>query len=150
VKSPAEADAADFMTSAMLASAAAWSPNPAAAPLYFDLPMKDGQMRDDILSKWIANAPLAQIDQYIAALRRLRAIGFDAGDQDQPIASTLGTLDAILTSYGIPHSYAIYSGNHINHAADRITTEMLPFFTRHLSAGQPESPATRTGRPAVR
>lgn len=55
-----------------LAVASAWSPNPAKAPLYADLPY--GDMRDNVLARWAANAPLAFIDQHIQDLRRYRAI----------------------------------------------------------------------------
>ena len=40
--------------------ASAWSPNPAKAPLYADLPY--GDMRDNVLARWAANAPLAFIE----------------------------------------------------------------------------------------
>jgi enterochelin esterase-like enzyme len=134
VKTIADADKADFMTSIVLASAAAWSPNPAKPPLYFDLPQKDGVTQPEILAKWIANAPLAQIDQYIANLRQLRGLAFDAGDKDQPIATIIGTLDGILNAYHVKHGYEIYQGDHLNHIADRITTKLLPFFTTNLGA----------------
>jgi hypothetical protein len=49
--------AADFFTKAMLASAAAWSPNPQKPPLYIDLPVRDGQIAPDIAMLWNANLP---------------------------------------------------------------------------------------------
>ena len=124
---------ADFGTSAALASAAAWSPNPNYPPFYIDLPTKDGKEQPDILAKWAANAPLAMIDQYISNLKRYRAIAVDAGNMDEPIASTVRTLDQILTAYSIPHTYEIYEGNHVNHVADRVEIKMLPFFSSNLA-----------------
>jgi hypothetical protein len=86
-----------------------------------------------VVAKWAANAPLAMIDQYISNLRRMHAIAMDAGDKDEPIASTVRTLDQILTSYDIPHSFEIYPGNHVSGIADRMETKTLPFFSKNLS-----------------
>src|SRR3989442_5815644 len=44
-----------FGPSVTLASAAAWSPNPTNPPLYLDLPIKDGRVRQEIVAKWAAN-----------------------------------------------------------------------------------------------
>ena len=64
------ARAPGFGPSVTLASAAAWSPNPANPPLYLDLPVKDGKVQPAIVAKWAANAPLAMIAQYIPSLKR--------------------------------------------------------------------------------
>jgi len=132
IQDPTEVAQADFGTKAALASAAAWSPNPANPPLFFDLPWKSGEVRRDILAKWTANAPLAQIDQYIANLKHYKAIGMDAGDKDIAIAATVRQLDEILTRYGVRHAFEIYSGDHVNHVADRLETKVLPFFSAAL------------------
>jgi len=124
----------DFMTKAMLASGAAWSPNPQTPPFFMDLPSKDGQLQPDIAAKWAANAPLSFVDQYIYNLKRLRAIGFDAGTQEPTIAPTSKSLDEILTRYGIAHTFEIYEGNHTNRVAERIETKMLPFFSTNLAS----------------
>ena len=123
---------ADFGTKAAIASAVAWSPNPKNPPLFFDLPYKGGEYQPPVAAKWAANAPLATIDQYIANIRRLKALGMDAGTEDRVIAATVRTLDRVLTDYGIAHEFEIYEGDHLNHVADRIETKMLPFFTKNL------------------
>jgi S-formylglutathione hydrolase len=133
VHSPADVAALDFGAKAQLASAAAWSPDPKNPPLFFDLPYKDGVLQPAVVAKWAANAPLAMIDQYIANLRKMHAIAMDAGDKDEPIASTVRTLDQILTSYDIPHAFEIYPGNHVSGIADRMQTKALPFFSKNLS-----------------
>jgi S-formylglutathione hydrolase len=135
VRTPADLAQADFGTKAQLASAAAWSPNPKNPPLFFDLPYKSGEMQPAIVAKWAANAPLAMIDQYISNLRKMHAIAMDAGDGDEPIASTVRTLDQILTSYDIPHTFEIYPGNHVSGIAGRMETKTLPFFSKNLSFG---------------
>ncbi len=128
IHDPAEVEKADFFTKATLASAAAWSPNPKNPPLFFDLPYRNGEVIPEIVAKWQANAPLAMIDQYITNLRQYRAIGMDAGTKDQPIASTVQTLDGILNAYGIKHVYEAYDGDHVNHIAERLEKKAVPFF----------------------
>jgi S-formylglutathione hydrolase len=127
-----EFNKADFGAKAILASAAVWSPNPKNPPFFFDLPYKNGSLRPDIAAKWYANSPLAMMDQYIPSFRKMTAIAVDAGNMDEPIASTVREMDARLTLYGIPHTAEIYEGNHVNHVGDRVEQKMLPFFAQHL------------------
>jgi len=132
VKSEAEIAAADFGTKAMLASAAAWSPDPARPPAYFDLPIEDGKPVPETIAAWAANAPLAMVHQYIPALRSYVAIAFDAGDRDTGIAGTVRDLDRILTGYGVAHVTEIYDGDHISRIDERLAGKVLPFFSAHL------------------
>jgi len=127
-----EIAAADFGTSAMLASAAAWSPDPGKPPLYFDLPMAEGKPVPETIASWAANAPLAMVHQYIPVLRTYTAIAFDAGDRDVGIANTIRTLDRILTGYAVPHVFEIYDGDHVSRINERLETKVLPFFSEHL------------------
>ena len=124
----------DFLTKAQLASAAAWSPNPKNPPYFLDLTTASGELRPAILAKQAANAPLVTVDQYVANLRRLRAVAFDAGDKDVQIAATVRALDKILSDYDLPHLFEIYEGNHLNHIADRIETKVMPFFAKNLDS----------------
>jgi enterochelin esterase-like enzyme len=124
---------AGFFPSAMLASAAAWSPDPKNPPLYIGLPWRNGQPDPAIEAKFAANAPLAMIDQYIPGIKALHAIAFDAGDKDTSIAAAIKTLDQILSSYGITHTYEQYEGDHINRIAERLRTKALPFFSKNLA-----------------
>ncbi len=64
------------------AEAAAWSSNPKKPPLFFDLPTEDGKFRPEIAAKWVANSPLAMLDQYLGSLKRFKAIAMDVGLQD--------------------------------------------------------------------
>jgi len=131
VKVPEDSAKLPFFARAMLASAAAWSPNPKNPPLYLDLPSKDGQPQPDVLAKWTANAPLAFIDQYIANLRKYRAISIDVGDQDGLKVDTSKLHDA-LDEYGIKHGFEIYQGTHTSKVADRFQNHVLPFFSQNL------------------
>ncbi|MGN6423982.1 MAG: alpha/beta hydrolase-fold protein, partial [Asticcacaulis sp.] len=126
-----EAEKADWMSRAMLASAAAWSPDPKAPPLYLDLPTKDGAPQPDVLAKWAANAPLAMVDQYISNLKQYNAIAIDVGDQDG-LRIDAAKLHDILDSYGIANSFEIYSGTHTSAVADRFQNHVVPFFSQHL------------------
>jgi enterochelin esterase-like enzyme len=125
--------AADFLTKALLASGAAWSPNPHNAPHFFDLPVADGKLVPETLIKWAANAPLTMVYQYIPNLKRFDAIAFDAGDKDMfGIPETVRALDGVLNDYGVSHTFEMYEGDHVNRVADRLATKVLPFFTQHL------------------
>lgn len=126
----------NFFVVAMLASAAAWSPNPKNPPFYIDLPFKNGEPQPDILARQHANAILAMIHQYIPNLKRLKAIGLDAGTRDMGISPATKQLDQVLTDYGIPHFYESYEGDHLNRIAERLQTRTIPFFSENLSFEQ--------------
>ena len=115
-----------------LTLAAAWSPNPAKPPLYFDFPIENGVAMPLILTKWNANVPLAVVDQYIPSLKTFDAIGIEVGLQDGLIGDNKAMSD-VLTSYGIEHVYETYEGNHTNKVAERYETRVLPFFSKVLS-----------------
>ena len=115
----------------MLATAAAWSPDPKNPPLYLDLPTKDGQPQPDVLAKWTANAPLAFIDQYIDNLREYHGISIDVGDQDGLRVDT-AKLHDVLDKYGIANSFEVYEGTHTSKVADRIQNHVIPFFSQNL------------------
>jgi S-formylglutathione hydrolase FrmB len=135
VKSPADSASLPFGLRAQLASAAAWSPNPKKPPLYLDLAVEDGVVRQDVVAKWAANAPLAFIDQYIGNLRQYKAIGIDVGDQDSLRTDTI-KLHETLDRYGIANSFEIYSGTHTSAVAVRFQNYVMPFFSRNLCAGR--------------
>ncbi|RFS26898.1 esterase [Chitinophaga silvatica] len=132
IKTIEEFQKADFFTKALFASAAAWSPNPDNPPFYLDLPIKNGSLQPEILLKWDANRPLNNLDQYIYNIRKLKSIGFDAGDKDKGIAESIKKLNGELNKYGIKHSFEIYDGDHINRVAKRMEENMLRFFSTNL------------------
>jgi len=131
VKTPEDEAKLGFFPRAMLASAAAWSPDPKNPPLYLDLPTKDGEPQPEVMAKWAANAPLAFIDQYIGDLRKYRAISIDVGDQDGLKVDT-GKLHDVLDKYGIANSFEVYKGTHTSAVADRFQNHVLPFFSENL------------------
>jgi len=133
VKTPEDSAKLPFGLRAQLASAAAWSPNPKKPPLYLDLPVENGTVRQDVLARWAANAPLAFVDQYIGNLRQYRAIAMDVGDQDG-LRIDAGKLHDILDSYGVANTFEIYSGTHTSAVADRFQNHVMPFFGKNLCA----------------
>ena len=128
--------------STTLAFAAAWSPNPAKPPLYYDLPMQDGKVRPEIVAKWAANAPLAMIDQYVPSLKAYRAIGLDIGTKDGLLGANQ-QLHQAMTRFGVAHVYEEYDGDHTNRRAERIEKNVLPFFSNNLSFTEPASSTRR-------
>ena len=131
VKTPEDSAKLGFFPRVMLASAAAWSPDPKNPPLYLDLPFKDGSPQPDVLAKWTANAPLAFIDQYIGNLREYRAIAIDVGDQDGLRVDT-AKLHDVLDKYGIANSFEVYKGTHTSAVAVRFQNYVMPFFSKNL------------------
>ncbi len=118
-----------FGVKAAMASAAVWSPNPDNPPFYIDLPFKDGELQTDVVARWVANAPLVMMHQYIPQLQSFTDIYIDAGDRDTGIAATVREMDAILESYGVPHRAAIYEGDHVSGIHERISTQLMPMFS---------------------
>ena len=134
------AAAPGFGPSTSLASAAAWSPNPANPPLFLDLPVKDGKVRPEIVAKWVANAPLEMIEQHTDALNRYYAIAVEVGLQD-PLLGANQQLHAALTRLHVPHYYEEYEGDHTNKVRERIERNVLPFFSKNLASPvNPTSP----------
>jgi enterochelin esterase-like enzyme len=131
VKSLQDAMKLQWGERALLATAAAWSPDPRNPPLYLDLPVKDGVAQADVLAKWTANSPLAFLDQYVGNLRRYRAIAIDVGDQDGLKADTQKLHEA-LDRYGIHNDFEIYHGTHTSDVAVRFQDYVIPFFSRNL------------------
>jgi enterochelin esterase-like enzyme len=123
-----------FGIRANLAVASAWSPNPDKAPLYADLPI--GDMRDNVLARWAANAPLAFIDQHIQDLKRYRAIAIDVGERDG-LKNDASRLHNILNSWKIDNTFEVYDGDHTSHVAFRFQDHVLPFFSKSLSFEAP-------------
>jgi S-formylglutathione hydrolase len=132
-QSPQAARAQGVFRNVRSAQAAAWSPDPTNPPKFFDLPTEDGVTRPEIAAKWVANSPLAFVDQYVPNLKRYRAIAMDVGNQDN-LAATNKMMDESLTRLGVTHTFEVYEGTHGNRVKERFETKLLPFFSEHLSA----------------
>jgi enterochelin esterase-like enzyme len=120
------------MANALSAQAAAWAPNTKTPP-FFDLPTKDGEIQPLIAAKWIANSPLVMVDQYVPALKSMRAIALDIGNQD-PFVGTNTQLADALSRLSVVHTFEVYDGDHGNRIRERFESQVLRFFSQHLSA----------------
>jgi S-formylglutathione hydrolase FrmB len=135
-----ELDDKNYIAQAFLALAAAWSPNPARPPFFADLPVAGmgTRRRPDpgVVARWSANMPVAMVDQYRSQLGRLRGIAFDVGTRDQfsHIPLTCRALASALERNCIKHVFEEYDGDHNSHAAARIGSKLLPFFSRVLNS----------------
>lgn len=121
-----------------LAEAQAWSPNPNNPPDYADLPVKDGEVQPLIRQKWIANSPLAMLDQHYTNLKKYSSIAIEVGTQDG-LADSNRQLDRAMTQLGIQHTFETYEGDHTNRVPERIEMNVLPFFSKALGSTAPKS-----------
>ena len=121
----------DFMVRANFAAAAAWSPAPDRPPLFLEIGTNDGEVDPLVAAKWAANAPIAMVPQYVANLKRLKAIAMDVGDDDFLIRDNVGMHEE-LERFGVAHDWTLYDGDHGNRIADRFRDHVVPFFGRHL------------------
>ena len=135
VKTAADAATLPGTLRSLLAGAAAWSPNPKNPPLFVDLPYQDTVLRDDVLARWAANAPLSVLDQYIGNLRQYNGIAIDVGDQDG-LRVDAGKLHDALDRYGLAHAFEVYSGTHTSAMGVRFQNNVLPFFSQRLCTTQ--------------
>jgi enterochelin esterase-like enzyme len=127
-----QAAAVGFPGRVSLAFAAAWAPNPAKPPLYFDAPTKDGQPQPAVIAAMGANATTVMVHQYVPALKSLTAISLEIGLQDGLLAGN-ERLHEILDSYGIRHGWQTYEGDHGNKIPERFEKHLVPFFSEHLA-----------------
>jgi enterochelin esterase-like enzyme len=126
-----------------LAIAAAWSPNASNAPLFLDLPVKDGKVRPDIAAKWTANTGLAMVENQVSNLNKLYAVAIDIGARDRALASNRRLHEAMMR-LKIAHSYEEYDGDATSRLGERIERNFLPFFSKNLAApANPTSPAVQ-------
>jgi S-formylglutathione hydrolase FrmB len=115
-----------------LARAAAWSPNPKNAPLFLDLPVKDGVARPDIQAKWLENSLIPMMETSGSNLKRYAAVKFDVGTMDSLLEPNR-QIDAAMTKAGIPHMFETYEGDHNGRIAERLETKVFPFFSANLA-----------------
>ena len=120
----------------------AFSPNPSKPPFYCDLPYTYSGDRlivnDEIMKLWNMNLPLYMVDENIANLRKLKAIKFDWGRNENfpHIPVTCQMFSQKLENSGIQHYAEEYIGDHGNKVwtdDGRALNDMLPFFNTYLT-----------------
>ena len=108
--------------------------NPAAArpaPNRQPAAAAEGSAGGRRVAKWIANSPLAMVDQYVPNLNQYHSIMMDVGLQDGLAASNT-EMDRSLTRLGVMHTFETYEGDHTNRVKERFETRVLPFFSESL------------------
>lgn len=134
--------------SGIVTVAQAFSPDPYRPPFYVDLPFKcvDGRTvpSEPGFSEWEANFLPNMVEANRTRLLRLRSLRFDSGTEDQyrfiPVEAR--ELSRVLTANGIDHEFEEYNGDHRNRKwgeRGRMSTEVLPFFSRLLVGVRPPS-----------
>jgi S-formylglutathione hydrolase FrmB len=130
-------DHAGFFVKAIAGLSAAFSPDPARPPFFFDLEQvrRDGQWHADpaVQKKWDDHSTLLMVSADRAALQRMRGIAFDIGEQDQAVApGEIMAMDSAMSRAGIPHAFETYQGDHTDKIRERLATRVFPFFTKML------------------
>jgi enterochelin esterase-like enzyme len=135
IESMSEADlaAADFGGLAPVSTLVTWSPDPTDTGLLkADTGLREDGTLDPLVNYRIAaNSPTVLLPQYLPALNGLEAFAMDIGDQDFLIEPN-NQFRAELDRFGVEYQFELYEGDHGNRIAERIRTEVLPFFGEHL------------------
>jgi S-formylglutathione hydrolase len=126
-----------FYPQVLLALSAAFSPNVNRPPLYVDFPfeLKAGrwQPMPAAQAEWTEHAPYDMLPRYVGRLKQLRGFAFDVGTRDQLVPpSQIAAMDSELVRAGVPHIYETFDGDHTSAIGLRMTTRVLPFFSRTL------------------
>ena len=130
---PAEVEAAQFAQLASVSTLATWSPDPTDEgflKVYTGL-REDGTVDPLVNQRLAANSPVVILPQYLTALRNLEGFAIDIGDQDFLLEGNR-TFMRELDRFGISYQFELYEGDHGNRIAERIRSEVLPFFGTHL------------------
>src|SRR5262249_28107346 len=104
-------------------------------PLFLDLPVKDGKQRATVAAKWAANSVLVMLEQYAPNLKKMKAITFSVGTQDNLLQGNRD-MDEALTAMGIAHSFETFEGDHNGQVPENFEKKVLPFFSKNLAFGK--------------
>lgn len=143
-----------FYYSAMVALAAAFSPNPNHAPFFVDFPFEpksgtctppaEGKLLTDtpcvqkngaVYAKWRAHLPVYIAEANKENLKKLRGIFLDYGEKEEfvHIRTGVNLLSTTFSELNIPHQFEVYpNGNHGSLIRQRMETRVLPFFNEKL------------------
>ena len=130
---PEQVEAAQFGELAAVSTLATWSPDPTDEgflKVYTGL-KEDGTLDPLVNYRLAANSPLVLLPQYLPALKSLEGFAMDIGDKDFLLEGNR-LFRQELDKFGIEYDFELYEGDHGNRIAERIRTEVLPFFGEHL------------------
>ncbi len=138
VTTPAEVAALGFEARLCLGYGAAWSPDTARAPTFVALPYAAGAgMDSSVLARWGSWQLLDMAPRYREGLVRLKGIALDVGTDDG-YYSGQAQLDSLLTRLRVKHTFQAYPGDHTDRIAERVTQQLLPYFSNHFDFGPAE------------
>lgn len=124
---------AQFNDLAAVSTLATWSPDPTAdnfLKVYTGL-KDDGTLDPLVNYRLAANSPLVLLPQYLPALKSLEGFAMDIGDKDFLLDGNRLFREE-LDKFGIKYDFELYEGDHGNRIGERIRTEVMPFFGKHL------------------
>jgi len=130
---PEQVAAAQFGQLAAVSTLATWSPDPTDdgfLKVYTGL-RPDGTIDPLVNQRLAANSPVVLVPQYLPELNGLEAFAMDIGDKDFLLEGNR-LFRAELDRFGVKYEFELYEGDHGNRIAERIRTEVLPFFGAHL------------------
>jgi len=137
IEAMSEADIAnaEFGELAPVSTLVTWSPDPTDEGfLKADTGLREDGTLDPLVNyRLAANSPLVLLPQYLPALNGLEAFAMDIGDQDFLLEGNRLFREE-LDRFGVKYDFELYEGDHGNRIAERIRTEVLPFFANHLDA----------------
>jgi enterochelin esterase-like enzyme len=135
IEAMTEADLADaqFGDLAAVSTLATWSPDPTDEGfLKVDTGLREDGTLDPLVNyRLAANSPLVLLPQYLPALNSLEGFAMDIGDKDFLLEGNRLFREE-LDRFGVEYDFELYEGDHGNRIAERIRTEVLPFFGEHL------------------
>lgn len=122
-------DPTKFLTSAMYAMSAAWSPNLEKPPFLVDLPFEfqgdDLVPVPGVLERWYANDVFTLLDTHHDAFKSLNGIYFDVGMYDE-LGTQLAHEPVIykLDHFNVDYTFETYEGGHHSHMFERLAAAL--------------------------
>ncbi len=135
IEAMTEADvaAAQFGQLAPVSTLATWSPDPTDEGflnVYTGL-REDGSIDPLVNQRLAANSPVVMLPQYLTPLQNLEGFAIDIGDKDFLLEGNRAFMRE-LDRFGVSYEFELYDGDHGNRIAERLRSEVLPFFVQHL------------------
>lgn len=123
-------DPTKFLTSAMYAMSAAWSPNLGNPPFYVDLPLEfhaDGHLYPvpAVIDLWHQNDVFSLLNTYHDTFNSLNGIYLDVGIYDE-LGTQLAHVPVIakLDFFGIDYTFETYEGGHHSNMFERLAISL--------------------------
>lgn len=106
-------------------------------PLPYRVGASGALLEDTVVTReWRRQLPLDRLERNARSYRRLCTIALEAGAQDALTNVTAGAaaFSRALTRAGVPHTFAVFTGGHVDRTRERFETAVLPFLERVFTA----------------